>query len=125
MSVPGSADVQVDSWLSETEDRSLANDVLDADFLPDSFEHVAFFDRQHEWVEMRLRATRPCSVYMGDLDLRVEFAAGEELRTEISAKFTPRRVEADLEAAGLVLDRWFTDDEALFGLALTRRLGPG
>jgi L-histidine Nalpha-methyltransferase len=96
------------------------NRELDADFLPDNFDHVAFFDRQHEWVEMRLRATRPCSVLIGDLDLRVEFAAGEELRTEISAKFTPKRVEADLAAAGLELDRWFTDEDALFGIALAR-----
>jgi L-histidine N-alpha-methyltransferase len=96
------------------------NRELDADFLPESFEHVAFFDRQHEWVEMRLRASRPCSVLIGDLDLRVEFAAGEELRTEISAKFTPERLRADLEAAGLELERWFTDEDGLFGLALAR-----
>jgi L-histidine Nalpha-methyltransferase len=97
------------------------NRELDADFAPDSFDHIAFFDRQHEWIEMRLRATRHCSVLIGDLDLRVEFAAGEELRTEISAKFTPQRLRADLEAAGLELERWFTDDDALFGLALARR----
>jgi L-histidine N-alpha-methyltransferase len=101
------------------------NRELDADFLPDNFVHVAFFDRRHEWVEMRLRAIRPCSVLVGDLDLRVEFAAGEELRTEISAKFTPDRVEADLQAAGLTLDRWFTDEHALFGIALARRSAVG
>ena len=70
----------------------VVNRELGADFAPDSFDHVAFFDRRHEWVEMRLRATRPSSVLIADLDLRVEFAAGEELRTEISAKFTPERV---------------------------------
>ena len=96
------------------------NSELDADFRPDSFEHVAFYDRRNEWVEMRLRATRPCSVLVGDLDLRVEFAAGEELRTEISAKFTRERVQADLDAAGLELDRWFTDPEGLFGVSLAR-----
>jgi L-histidine Nalpha-methyltransferase len=96
------------------------NRELDADFAPESFDHVAFFDRRHEWIEMRLRATRHCSVLIGDLDLRVEFAAGEELRTEISAKFTPERVKADLAAAGLELDRWFTDEDALFGIALAR-----
>ena len=72
------------------------NRELDADFMPDAFEHVAFFDRRHEWIEMRLRARRPCSVLIGDLGLRVEFAAGEELRTEISAKFTRTRLEAGL-----------------------------
>jgi L-histidine N-alpha-methyltransferase len=94
---------------------------LDADFVPEAFDHVAFFDRRHEWVEMRLRARRPCSVLIADLGLRVEFAAGEELRTEISAKFTRARVEADFAAAGLELEQWYTDDEQLFALSVGRR----
>jgi L-histidine Nalpha-methyltransferase len=97
------------------------NRKLEADFQPESFEHVAFYDRRNEWVEMRLRATRACSVYVADLDLRVEFAAGEELRTEISAKFTRAHVGGDLEAAGLELERWFTDDEDLFAVTMARR----
>jgi L-histidine N-alpha-methyltransferase len=97
------------------------NRELDADFSPEAFEHIAFFDRRHEWVEMRLRATRPCSVLIGDLGLRVEFAAGEELRTEISAKFTRTRLEADFEASGLQLDRWYTDRDGLFALSLAAR----
>jgi L-histidine N-alpha-methyltransferase len=96
----------------------VVNRELGADFLPTSFDHVAFFDRRHEWVEMRLRAQRPCSVLVADLDLRVEFAAGEELRTEISAKFTRERVRADLEAAGLALHSWFTDESDLFAVTL-------
>jgi L-histidine N-alpha-methyltransferase len=96
----------------------VVNRELGADFLPQSFDHVAFFDRRHEWVEMRLRAQRPCSVLVADLDLRVEFAAGEELRTEISAKFTRERVRADLEAAGLALHSWFTDESDLFAVTL-------
>ena len=97
------------------------NRELDADFTPESFDHIAFFDRRHEWVEMRLRATRPCTVLIADLDLRVEFAAGEELRTEISAKFTRARIEADYKAAGLALERWYTDADGLFALSLGRR----
>ncbi len=97
------------------------NRELGADFVPDAFEHIAFFDRRHEWIEMRLRALRPCSVLISELGLRVEFAAGEELRTEISAKFTRERLEADYRAAGLALDRWFTDDDGLFALSLVRR----
>jgi L-histidine Nalpha-methyltransferase len=97
------------------------NRELSADFSPEAFDHVAFFDRRHEWVEMRLRSRRPCSVLIGDLGLRVEFAAGEELRTEISAKFTRARVEADFAAAGLKLDRWYTDPDGLFALSLGAR----
>jgi L-histidine Nalpha-methyltransferase len=101
------------------------NRELGANFSPDAFDHVAFFDRRHDWVEMRLRARRPCSVLIGDLGLRVDFAAGEELRTEISAKFTRERIEADFAAAGLELDRWFTDPDQLFALSLARRAADG
>jgi L-histidine Nalpha-methyltransferase len=96
------------------------NRELEADFTPDAFDHIAFFDRRHEWVEMRLRARRPCSVLVAALGLRVEFAAGEELRTEISAKFTRARVQEDLRAAGLELERWYTDPDCLFALSLAR-----
>ena len=99
------------------------NRELHGDFQPEGFEHIAFYDRRNEWVEMRLRATRASSVYIADLDLRVEFAAGEELRTEISAKFTRAHIEADLEAAGLELERWFTDEEDLFAVTMARPRG--
>jgi Uncharacterized conserved protein len=97
------------------------NRELDADFSPEQFDHIAYFDRRYEWIEMRLRARRPCSVLIAGLGLRVEFAAGEELRTEISAKFTRARLEADFHAAGLALDRWFTDREQGFALSLACR----
>ncbi len=78
----------------------MINRELQADFDPDDFEHVALFDEQNEWIEMRLRATREATL-VRDLDLPVHFDAGEELRTEISAKFTPGASEGDLAAAGL------------------------
>jgi L-histidine N-alpha-methyltransferase len=97
------------------------NRELDADFDLDQFEHVAFYDEQREWIEMRLRARRPQSVRVEAIDLELEFDRGEELRTEISAKFTPERVRADLGAAGLELVRSLTDPEELFALSLARR----
>jgi L-histidine Nalpha-methyltransferase len=96
------------------------NRELQADFDPDDFEHVALFDRENEWIEMRLRARREHTTLVRDLDLSVHFDAGEELRTEISAKFTPARLERDLSAAGLQLVRWLTDPEQLFALTLSR-----
>jgi L-histidine Nalpha-methyltransferase len=96
------------------------NRELGGDFDPEAFAHVAFFDRVHEWIEMRLRALRPMSVRITDLDLRVNFAAGEELRTEISAKFTRERITGDLEAAGLELESWLTDPEGLFAVSVAR-----
>jgi L-histidine Nalpha-methyltransferase len=96
------------------------NRELDADFDPEDFEHVALFDRQHEWIEMRLRARRAHTTLVRGLNLQVHFEAGEELRTEISAKFTPERLEGDLAAAGLELARWLTDPDGLFALTLSR-----
>jgi L-histidine N-alpha-methyltransferase len=96
------------------------NRELGADFEPEDFEHVALFDREHEWIEMRLRARREHTTLVRDLDLAVHFDAGEEMRTEISAKFTPERLEGDLSAGGMELIRWFTDPEELFALTLSR-----
>ncbi|HSZ70062.1 MAG TPA: L-histidine N(alpha)-methyltransferase [Solirubrobacteraceae bacterium] len=99
------------------------NRELDADFDPADFEHVALFDDRHEWIEMRLRSRRDHTVTVQALDLSVHFDAGEEMRTEISAKFTPQRLEGDLDAAGLQLVRWFTDPDDLFALTLSRPAG--
>jgi len=96
------------------------NRELDADFDPGDFDHVALFDDRHEWVEMRLRARRDHTVTVSALELDVHFDAGEEMRTEISAKFTRPRLEGDLDAAGLQLVRWLTDPEDLFALTLSR-----
>jgi L-histidine N-alpha-methyltransferase len=98
------------------------NRELDANFPVDNFEHIAFFDHRHEWIEMRLRARYACNVLVAALGLRVDFAAGEEIRTEISAKFTERRLTEDLASAGLELDRWFTDEHDHFALSLARPL---
>jgi L-histidine N-alpha-methyltransferase len=97
------------------------NRELGANFDVDAFEHVAFFDREREWIEMRLRATEPQQVRVEALDLDVAFAAREELRTEISAKFTVDRLRADLAAAGLELVELYTDPDDLFAVSLARR----
>jgi L-histidine N-alpha-methyltransferase len=98
------------------------NRELQADFDPEDFEHVALFNHEHEWIEMRLRARRKHTTTVRDLDLSVHFEAGEEMRTEISAKFTRERVESDLSAAGLEIVRWLTDPAELFALTLSRPL---
>jgi L-histidine N-alpha-methyltransferase len=98
------------------------NRELGADFDLDNFEHVAFFDPIHEWIEMRLRARKACEVHVDALGLDVAFARGEELRTEISTKFRRSRLEADYAAAGLALDGWWTDEREWFALSLARRV---
>jgi L-histidine Nalpha-methyltransferase len=96
----------------------VVNAGLDADFRPEAFEHVAFFDEANSWIEMRLRANGAQTVQIDGVDLDVTFADGEEIRTEISAKFTRDAVERELQGAGLALDDFFTDGAGLFGLAL-------
>lgn len=91
---------------------------LAAEVPVDAFEHVAAFDREHSWVEMRLRATHAVVLRFPTLGLDVPFAAGDEVRTEISAKFTRPVVEEELAGAGLDVKRWLTDTGGRFALLL-------
>jgi L-histidine N-alpha-methyltransferase len=99
---------------------TVINRELGADFPVERFDHVAFFDPDNEWIEMRLRARRACRVQIPAVALEVAFARGEELRTEISAKFTRPRLERDYAATGLELAEWLTDEDELFALTLAR-----
>lgn len=92
------------------------------DFDVDAFEHRAFYDRDNAWIEMRLRAVRASQVQLRDLDVHLQFAAGSEIRTEISCKFTLERFASAAAEAGLQVERWFSDPEELFSLALLRRV---
>jgi L-histidine N-alpha-methyltransferase len=98
---------------------AVLNAELGADFDLDAFEHVARWDSRHEWIEMRLRSTADQQARVRDLGLAVPFAAGEEMRTEVSAKFRHAGVESELAAAGLALRSWWTDPAGQFGLSLS------
>ena len=98
---------------------TVVNRELGADFDPDAFEHVALWDADNEWIEMRLRSLAEQTVKVPALDLAVDFAAGEEMRTEVSAKFRKEGVGAELSAAGLEPIRWWTDEQGRFALSLS------
>ena len=93
---------------------------LAADFDRADFEHRAIWDPVNAWIEMRLRAIRPVRVRIAELGLELDFAAGEELRTEISAKFTAERLAAEFAAAGFAAAGWWTDAQDRFSLSLWR-----
>jgi len=95
------------------------NRELDGDFDPDAFEHVARFDEECSWIEMRLRTMEEQAVRIDGAALDLELAAGEDIRTEVSTKFTPERVDAELAAAGLELDELWTDSGGRFALSLS------
>jgi L-histidine N-alpha-methyltransferase len=98
---------------------AVLNAELGADFDLDAFEHIARWDAEHEWIEMRLRSTIGQQARVRDLGLVIPFAAGEEMRTEVSAKFRRAGVQAELAAAGLALSSWWTDEASQFGLSLS------
>jgi L-histidine N-alpha-methyltransferase len=97
----------------------VVNRELGADFEPEAFAHVAHWDSEAEWIEMRLRAETAQRVTVRALDLVVDFAAGESMRTEISAKFRREGVTRELAAAGLKLRDWWTDPAGDFALSLS------
>ena len=101
----------------------VVNRELGADFDLAGFAHRAVWVEDEAWIEMRLESLRQQVVQVAALDLSVPFAAGEQLRTEVSAKFTEPRVRAELAAAGLDVVRWWTDPGGDFGVSLSRRRG--
>jgi L-histidine N-alpha-methyltransferase len=98
---------------------AVVNRELHADFDPGAFDHVALWDADNEWIEMRLRSRVTQTVKIPALDLAVDFAEGEELRTEVSAKFREEGVRTELAAAGLELAHWWTDGAGRFALSLS------
>jgi L-histidine N-alpha-methyltransferase len=98
---------------------AVINRELDADFDVDAFRHVASWNSEEERMEMWLRAERAQRVRIGALDLTVDFAAGEQLLTEVSCKFRAEAVATELAQAGLRRTRWWTDDAGDFGLSLS------
>jgi L-histidine Nalpha-methyltransferase len=100
------------------------NRELRADFDVEEFEHVAIWDAGREWIEMRLRSARAQVVTVGDLGLTVSFNAGEQMRTEVSAKFRPAGIRAELADAGFRTLKFWTDPDGDFGLTLADLAGP-
>jgi len=98
---------------------AVINRELDADFDPARFEHVAIWDATNEWIEMRLRSRIAQTVHIRAIDLRITFEAGEEVRTEISAKFRRPGVVDELRRAGLTMQRWWTDPAQDFAVSLS------
>ncbi|WP_159843015.1 L-histidine N(alpha)-methyltransferase [Nocardia sp. CY41] len=94
---------------------------LRADFAPDKFRHIAVWDAEREWIEMRLEAREDMTVTVGDLGLTVRFGRGEQMRTEISAKFRVAGLDAELAAAGFATGHVWTDPDDRFALVLAGR----
>src|SRR5580700_5466878 len=94
------------------------NEQLGGDFDPALFEHVALWNEEEQWIEMRLRAQEATEVSLTGAGITVRFDEGEDLLTEISSKFTPERVERELSEAGFVVEEMWGADEGEFLLSL-------
>jgi L-histidine N-alpha-methyltransferase len=94
------------------------NQQLGGNFDPDRFRHVALWNEDEQWIEMRLRAEEACEVFLTEAGINVRFEEGEDVLTEISSKFTPARVEAELDRAGFVIEEMWGAEEGEFLLTL-------
>ena len=99
---------------------AVLNRELAADFEIDAFEHVARWDPENLWVDIRLRSLANQVANVEALDMLVPFSAGEEMRTEISTKFLRPGLEGIYAEAGLELTDWWTDPDGLYALSLGR-----
>jgi L-histidine Nalpha-methyltransferase len=98
---------------------AVLNRELDANFDPGAFSHVAVWDAGAEWIEMRLRSTVAQTVKLPAIGLLVSFEQGEEMRTEVSAKFRRDGIAAELAEAGFAMRHWWTDRGGRYGLSLS------
>jgi len=96
------------------------NKELDADFVLDNFEHHAFYNEQHQRIEMHLVSNCEQQVSIGALNESVRFGDNETIRTEISRKFTPSSLESLLQEAGLTMVNHFEPENAYFSLVLAQ-----
>ena len=94
------------------------NEQLGGDFDPDRFRHVALWNEDEQWIEMRLRADEASEVLLREAGITVQFDQDEDLLTEISAKFTPERVERELSDAGFVVEGMWGAEDGEFLLTL-------
>ena len=98
----------------------VVNAALQADFDPAAYDHVAFYDRQQAWIEMRLRARHDQRVRVPGANVELTLRRGQEIRTELSCKYTRDSFSARLAGTGMVLEAWHTDPEELFASVLLR-----
>ncbi len=101
---------------------SVINQRLDADFVLEQFEHEAVFNDDEECIEMWLRAAKAQQVTIKELNMQVDFAVGESMRTEVSVKFRPENIGTQLGEVGLSVEKLWTDTQGDFALSLSRRL---
>jgi L-histidine N-alpha-methyltransferase len=99
----------------------ILNRELGADFDSERFQGEAIWSEERGRMEMFVRSLEPQTVTLREIDLTVEFAEGETLRTEISTKFTREGAAAELATARMEIRSWWTDEAGDFALCLAQK----
>lgn len=97
------------------------NNALDANFDLAAFSHLAYYCEGRRRIEMHLVSEADQTVHIGDLDLNIEFAAEERMRTEISRKFLTAEIDDMLAQAGLTPTRSMVHSSFPYALTLARK----
>lgn len=99
---------------------AVLNRELGADFDLDAFSYVPFWDSRMQRMDLRLRADAPQRVRIPGAGLEVDLAMGEEIRVEISTKFLPSQVDAELAAVGFEVAHRWSDPAGDYAVTLAR-----
>ena len=101
---------------------TMLNRELNANFELDQYEHVADWNDVDHWIDIRIRSKAAQTVNIADLDMTIDLASGEEIRTEISAKFTLDGIAHELDSHGMTVVGQWTDTRNDFGVTLARKV---
>ena len=112
-----------DTGVSESFSKNVLtviNRQLGASFDLETFTFLPLWDPIHSRMDMRLLSLVDQTVQIRDLDLEVDLVANEEIRVEISTKFRPEKIVAEVTDAGFELtELWSGDGD--FGLLLATK----
>ena len=90
------------------------------DFDVAQFEHVAFYNKQLNQIEMHLRSVTNQVVHLNALNFRAEFETGETIHSEVSRKFDLQQIQDQLRSHHLETVNVWTDPHQWFGVILAQ-----
>ncbi|UCE41800.1 MAG: L-histidine N(alpha)-methyltransferase [Candidatus Aminicenantes bacterium] len=95
---------------------NVINNLVGTDFVPDFFEHIAFYNEEHSRIEMHLRAMERMEISTPYLKGKIIIQKGETIHTENSYKFTHKHIDDLTRAGGMDVKNIFTDENKWFSL---------
>lgn len=96
----------------------VVNRAVNADFDPEVFQHLAFYNEAASRIEMHLVPESPQEVHLRDLGLTIHLRPDEGIWTESCYKFSHASAQDMLEETGFRLASWHVDPANYFALAV-------